>query len=79
MERFYEPGTRQAADYEKIATIKASVGDFPSAIDSGITPENISTWRDAADCYLVASSLLISGTEDFDYSRVSDLIHAAKG
>lgn len=72
------PGTGLAADYEKIATIKASVGDFPVAIASGITPENVAIYRDVADCYLVATSLLIPGTEDFDYFRVCDLVHAAR-
>lgn len=72
------PGTGQAADFEKIATIKTSVGDFPVAIASGITPENVSIYRDVADCYLVATSLLIPGTEDFDYFRVCDLVQAAR-
>lgn len=73
------PGTGQAADFEKIATIKASVGDFPVAIASGISPENVSIYRDVADCYLVATSLLIPGTEDFDHFRVCDLVQSARG
>lgn len=73
------PGTGQAADFEKIATIKAGVGNFPVAIASGISPENVSIYREVADCYLVASSLLIPGTEDFDYYRVCDLVRSARG
>lgn len=73
------PGTGQAADYEKIATIKAGAGDFPVAIASGISPENVSIYREVADCYLVATSLLNPGTEDFDYYRVCDLVQSAKG
>lgn len=73
------PGTGQAADFDKIATMKASVGDFPVAVASGVTPENVSTYRNVADCYLVATSLLTPGTEDFDYFRVYDLVQNARG
>jgi len=72
-------GTGLAPDYEKIAAIKASVGNFPIAIASGISPENVTKYKDVANCYLVATSLLIPGTENFDYSRVNDLVQAIKG
>jgi hypothetical protein len=72
-------GTGSAPDYEKIAAMKASVGNFPIAIASGISPENITNYRDVANCYLVATSILIPGTEDFDLSRVIDLVQAIKG
>lgn len=71
--------TGLAPDYEKIATIKASVGNFPIAIASGISPENIEKYKNVANCYLVATSLLIPGTENFDYSRVADLVQTIKG
>jgi len=72
-------GTGLAPDYGKIAAIKASVGNFPVAIASGISPENVTTYKDVANCYLVATSLLVPGTENFDYSKVSDLVQAVKG
>ena len=71
-------GTGMAPDYGKIATIKASVGNFPVAIASGISPDNISTYKEVADCYLVATSLLKPGTEDFDFSKVNDLVRAVR-
>lgn len=71
--------TGLAPDYGKVATIKASVGNFPIAIASGISPENITTYKDVANCYLVATSLLIPGTENFDYFKVSDLVQTVKG
>ena len=72
-------GTGLAPDYEKVASMKASVGNSPIAIASGISPENIATYKDVANCYLVATSLLIPGTENFDYSRVTDLVQNIKG
>ncbi len=72
-------GTGSAPDYEKVAAMKASVGNFPIAIASGISPENIINYEDVANCYLVATSLLIPGTENFDYARVNDLVQTIKG
>lgn len=72
-------GTGSAPGYEKIAAMRASVGNFPIAIASGISPENAANYRDVANCYLVATSLLIPGTENFDYSRVNDLVQTIKG
>lgn len=72
-------GTGLAPNYEKIVAIKASVGNFPIAIASGISPENVETYKSVANCYLVATSLLIPGTENFDYSRIYDLVQTIKG
>lgn len=71
-------GTGSAPGHEKIAAMRASVGNFPIAIASGISPENVADYRDVANCYLVATSLLIPGTENFDYSRVRDLVQTVK-
>jgi len=56
------PGTGQAAHVEKIRTMKEALGDFPLAIASGITPDNISGYLPFSDCYLVATGI----STDFD-------------
>lgn len=70
--------TGSAPDTEKIAIMKAAIGDKPLAIASGVSPENVENYFDA-DCFLVATSLLKPETEDFDPSRVKDLIQAVRG
>ena len=72
-------GTGSAPDREKIFRMKASIDDRPLAIASGISPDNVGDYLDIADCFLVATSLLIPGTEDFDKSRVKDLIQTVRG
>ena len=72
-------GTGSAPDREKIFRMKASIDDRPLAIASGISPDNVGDYLDIADCFLVATSLLIPGTEDFDKRRVKDLIQAVRG
>jgi len=56
------PGTGHAADIEKIKTMKSAIGDFPLAIASGITPENVENYMDFADCFLVATGISDSFT-----------------
>lgn len=74
-------GTRtgSAPDLEKIVRMKSAIGDTPLAIASGISPENIHQYLDVADCFLVATSLLVPGREEFDPSRVRDLVQAVRG
>jgi uncharacterized protein len=55
--------TGQPASREKIATMKHAIGDFPLAIASGLTPENVSDYLDIADCFLVATGINRSWTE----------------
>ena len=71
--------TGSAPDREKIFRMKASIGDRPLAIASGISPDNVGNYLDIADCFLVATSLLVPGEEEFDPSRVRDLIQAVRG
>ena len=69
------PGTGIAALREKIARMKAALGNFPLAIASGITPENITDYLDVADCFLVATGI----SRDFwelDPTRVQALVEA---
>ncbi len=37
--------------------MKEAVVDFPLAIASGVTPENVSDYLDIADCFLVATGI----------------------
>lgn len=72
-------GTGFAPDHAKIAAMQAGAGDIPIAIASGVSPENVAGFRDVAHCFLVATSLLKPGTEDFMPSKVVSLVRAAKG
>lgn len=56
------PGTGEAADVDKIRAMRAALGDFPLAIASGITPDNVSQYLPYADCFLVASGI----SDDFE-------------
>jgi predicted TIM-barrel enzyme len=51
------PATGEPAEVEKIKTMKKSIGDFPLAIASGITPENVSDCLPYADIFLVATGI----------------------
>ncbi len=50
-------GTGEAAEIAKIKIMKEALGDFPLAIASGITPENIEEYLPYADCFLVATGI----------------------
>jgi phosphoribosylanthranilate isomerase len=71
-------GTGRAPNKEKIQTMKAAIGNFPLAIASGISPDNVQDYSQA-DCFLVATSLLKPGTEEFDRGRVKALVEAVRG
>ena len=51
------PGTGQAAHVDKIRAMKQALGEFPLAIASGITPDNIGAYLPHSDCYLVATGI----------------------
>lgn len=65
-------GTGQAADVEKIRTMKEAIGDYPLAIASGITPENVHEYMPYADCFIVATGISNSHTE-LNPNRVQQL------
>lgn len=48
---------------EKIKSMKQSIDNFPLAIASGMTPENVHEYLPYADCFLVASGISHSFTE----------------
>ncbi len=66
-------GTGIAADLEKVKKMKQAAGDFPLAIASGITPENISEYLPYIDHYLVATGIGKSFTE-IDEKKLKKLI-----
>ena len=51
------PGTGREAHRDKIEMMKQAIGDFPLAIASGVTPENVNDYLDVADCFLVATGI----------------------
>ena len=57
------PGTGQAAHIDKIRVMKKALNEFPLAIASGITPENIEDYLPYSDCYLVATGISKSFTQ----------------
>ena len=67
-------GTASAPDIQKISSMKNAIGDFPLAIASGISPENVKKFLPITDCFLTASSLLIPRTQNFDKRRVSAFV-----
>lgn len=71
--------TGSAPDIRKISVMKEAVGQHPLGIASGISAENVKDYLGIADCFLVATSLLRPGTEDFDPSRVKALVQVVKG
>lgn len=66
--------TGSAPDIEKIELMKESMGNFPLAIASGISPENVKQFMPYVDYFIVATSLLTPGTEDFDKDKIKELI-----
>jgi uncharacterized protein len=57
------PATGKSADIEKIKIMRSVLGDYPLAIASGITPENVTDYLPIADCFLVATGISKGFTE----------------
>jgi len=71
------PGTGEAASVSKIRAMKAALGDFPLAIASGITPENVGPYLGVADCFLVATGIS-ADFSDFDPLRIRALMQIVR-
>ena len=67
------PGTGWSASVEKIGAMKEALGDFPLAIASGVTPENVTDYLGIADCFLVATGISKS-FEELDASLLEALL-----
>ncbi len=57
------PGTGHAVHVDKIRAMKEALGQFPLAIASGITAENVQDYLPWSDCYLVATGISKSFVE----------------
>ena len=71
------PATGEPADRVKIQTMKDALGDFPLALASGTTPENVGGYLGMADCFLVATGISRSWLE-FDEDRVRDFVRSIR-
>lgn len=69
------PGTGLEASPDKIAVMKDTLGKYPLAIASGITPENIVNYLNNADCFLVATGISKDRVE-LDATRIDDLLRS---
>lgn len=71
------PGTGEPADIGKVRRMKATLGDEPLAVASGITPDNVQQYLPYVDAYLVATGIEREfGVFDPDkLRRVADAIH----
>ena len=67
------PGTGKAAGIDKIRAMKDAMGDFPLAIASGITPDNVTDYLPCSDCYLVATGISRS-FEELDPKLLKSLV-----
>ena len=72
------PGTGHAAAVAKIRLMKQALGDFPLAIASGVTPENVADYLPYADCFLVATGISRS-FEELEPERVKLLVRNIRG
>lgn len=50
-------GAGRPPEVGKIRAMKLALGEFPLAIASGITPENVGDYLGVADCFLVATGI----------------------
>lgn len=66
-------GTGEAASPEKIRIMKAVLGEFPLAIASGITPENVAKYLPIADCFLIATGIS-KNFRELDPERTKELV-----
>lgn len=66
-------GTGIAADYDKIESMKNAIEDYPLAIASGITPENIDLYLPAVDHFLVATGIS-KDFYNFDRVKVFEIV-----
>ena len=70
-------GTGHVPPVEKISRMKRALGDWPLAIASGITPENVKDYLPVADCFLVSTGIGKSFTE-LEPAKVLSLVREAR-
>lgn len=70
-------GTGYAAEVDKIRVMKEAIGDFPLAVASGITPENVHLYLPYVDCFLVATGIS-DDFENLNLARTRDLVEKVR-
>ena len=70
-------GTGLAAPPEKIRTIREAAGDYPVAVASGITPENVHGYLPFTNAFLVATGIS-SDFHTLDPARTAALVKAVR-
>lgn len=68
--------TAKSPAIEKIRNMKQYIGDAPLAIASGITADNISSYKEWVDYFLVASSITDSSVERINENKLKALVNA---
>lgn len=69
--------TGLAADIEKIYKMKNALGNYPLAIASGLTPENIQEYTEVID-YGLASTGISKSFYEFDEIKLKELLEKCK-
>ena len=72
------PATGSPPTVEKLAAMRAAIGDHALAVASGVTPENVEPFLAHVDAFLVASGIEQSFGV-FDPARVRELAQAVHG
>jgi len=71
------PATGAAATLKQVVEMKAALGDFPLAVASGITPENVVDYLPYVDCFMVATGISWSWSE-LDPAKIEALMKAVR-
>jgi hypothetical protein len=66
-------GTAQAAEVDKIERMSSTLGEWPLAIASGVTFDNVEDYLDKVTCFLVASGINKTW-DDLDADLVKQLV-----
>lgn len=70
-------GTGKAPDIEKIKKMRGYLGNFPLAVASGITVENVDEFLPYVDCFLVSTGIS-KDWQDLDPIKVSSLVEKVR-
>jgi uncharacterized protein len=69
--------TGSPPELEKIKIIRESIGNFPLAIASGLSAQNVKNFLPYTDCFLVASSVT-KDENNFDPKKLEEFIYSVK-
>ncbi len=71
-------GTGFKAPLEKMKAMKTAIGQAPLAVASGITPENVHSYLDYVDSFLVSTGISYKDTDELNpilTRKLADIIH----